>query len=128
MRMKCGMSPQKGMGLKVFEGGSIQKGHGLGGIAKGLFRIAIPLAKKLITKKTMKNLGKHALKHGLAFATKEFHEKAKQAKITPQTSNKRTTHQQGNARRKKSKKVKGKRSQTMKQITKQSLDIFDKNM
>ena len=128
MRTKCGMSSQKGMGLRVFEGGSIQKGHGLGGVAKGLFRIAIPLAKKLITKERMKKLGKRVLKHGLTFAAKALEKRAKQAQITPQTSKKRTTHKKRNARRKKSKKVKGKRPQTMKKITKQNMDIFHKNM
>ena len=72
--------PQRGTGMRVFEGASFQKGHGLGSIVKGLFRMAIPLASKIFNKNTLKTIGKHALKRGLDIASSEM-KKAKRPRI-----------------------------------------------
>ena len=39
-------SYQRGMGIPVFRGAAMQRGHGLGSLVKGLFRTATPLLKK----------------------------------------------------------------------------------
>ena len=59
--------PQRGTGMRVFEGASFQKGHGLGSIVKGLFRMAIPLASKVFNKKYLKNNRKTRFKARLRY-------------------------------------------------------------
>ena len=67
---------QVGHGLSVYAGSPMQRGHGLGNVLKGLFRIATPLLKsagKLALKHSkplLKEVGKQALKRGVdAIAT-----------------------------------------------------------
>ena len=69
---------QRGYGMAVFRGESLQRGHGFGGIFKGLFRIALPIIRKIMVKvapvikrtlvsagkKALKSAGKRALKAG----------------------------------------------------------------
>ena len=52
---------QRGYG--IYRGRALQRGHGLGGIFKGLFRMAAPLLKKA-GKKALRTVGKRALKAG----------------------------------------------------------------
>ena len=52
---------QAGHGLPGFQGSRFQRGHGLGSLFKGLFRLATPLLKKGAVE-----LGKTALKTGLS--------------------------------------------------------------
>lgn len=62
---------QIGHGMPVYAGSTMQRGHGIGNILKGLFRVASPLIKsvgKQALKKSvpvLKEVGKHALKRGL---------------------------------------------------------------
>lgn len=62
---------QAGNGMPVFSGTAMQRGHGLGSILKGLFRIATPLLKtagKQVLRKSapiIKEAGKQVLKRGL---------------------------------------------------------------
>lgn len=54
---------QVGHGLPVFSGTSMQRGHGLGNVFRGLARTAIPLMKR-----GMAQIGKKALSTGAAVA------------------------------------------------------------
>ena len=54
---------QVGTGLPVFVGSSIQRGHGVGNILKGLFNAVVPLFSSV-----GKTLGKQALNTGLQIA------------------------------------------------------------
>ena len=70
---------QRGYGMTIFRGESLQRGHGFGGILKGLFRIAVPIIRKSMVKvapvikrslvkagkKALKSAGKRALKAGV---------------------------------------------------------------
>ena len=62
---------QAGHGMPVFSGGSMQRGHGIGSILKGLFRVALPLIARVgrqalkKSKPILKEVGKHALKRGI---------------------------------------------------------------
>ena len=51
---------QRGYGdMRVFRGQALQRGHGIGGLFKGLMRVAMPLMKKGLL-----HVGKRALKAG----------------------------------------------------------------
>ena len=52
---------QRGYG--IYRGRALQRGHGLGGIFKSLFRMATPILKK-VGKKALRTVGKRALKAG----------------------------------------------------------------
>ena len=52
---------QRGYG--IYRGRALQRGHGLGGIFKSLFRMAAPVLKKA-GKKALRTVGKRALKAG----------------------------------------------------------------
>lgn len=70
---------QNGGNIAVFEG-SLQHGHGIGGVIAGLARMAIPLLSK--TAKTtaipmLKKAGKHALSIGVDAASKVLMRKMK---------------------------------------------------
>lgn len=55
---------QKGHGIdSVFEGMQYQRGHGLGSFFKGLFKMLVPVGKKVV-----KSVGKEALKAGAGIA------------------------------------------------------------
>ena len=62
---------QVGNGMPVFVGAAGQRGHGLGNILRGLFRIATPLIKTIgssalkKSKPIMKQVGKWALNEGI---------------------------------------------------------------
>lgn len=66
---------QAGNGMPVFAGTAMQRGHGIGSILKGLFRVATPLIKTVgrqaLRKSApfLKEVGKHALKRGLTEMT-----------------------------------------------------------
>ena len=60
-------SLQRGYGMSVYRGRPIQRGHGLGGLFKGIFRVAVPILRKTVLKagkKALKKMGKRALKAG----------------------------------------------------------------
>jgi len=60
---------QVGNGLPVFVGTSVQRGHGVGNVLRGLVRMTVHLVKKVIkpiAKKGMAKLGKRALSTGAA--------------------------------------------------------------
>ena len=69
---------QIGHGMPVFGGATMQRGHGVGNILRGLLKVALPLVKtvgKSVLKKSapiMKEVGKRALKRGLDVATAEM--------------------------------------------------------
>ena len=69
---------QVGGGMTVFSGAPIQRGHGLGNVLKGLFRVAMPLlknvGKQVLRRSTpfLKKVGKQALKRGLHAAASEM--------------------------------------------------------
>ena len=53
--------------MSVYRGRAIQRGHGLGGLFKGIFRVAVPILRKTVLKagkKALKKMGKRALKAG----------------------------------------------------------------
>ena len=54
---------QMGSGLPAFAGTKMQRGHGLGGILRGLVKVAMP-----VLKQGAKKLGQSALKTGLHVA------------------------------------------------------------
>ena len=54
---------QMGRGLPAFAGTKVQRGHGLGGILRGLVKVAMP-----VLKQGAKKLGKSALKTGIDVA------------------------------------------------------------
>ena len=62
---------QTGQGMAVYSGASMQRGHGIGNILRGLFRIATPLIKTAgkeafrQSKPILKKIGKQVLKRGL---------------------------------------------------------------
>ena len=41
---------QRGYGMAVFRGESLQRGHGFGGILKGLLKLALPIIRKSMVK------------------------------------------------------------------------------
>ena len=58
---------RRGYGMAIYRGRALQRGHGLGGLFKGLFRIAAPIIKRTLVpigKRTLKAVGKKALKAG----------------------------------------------------------------
>lgn len=58
---------QTGRGLPHFSSAlAFQRGNGLGGVLGRLFRSIIPIFKKQIVRKTLKRIGKVALKSGLS--------------------------------------------------------------
>ena len=69
---------QIGHGMPVFAGATMQRGHGMGNILRGLLRVAMPLIKsvgKSALKKSapvIKEVGKRALKRGLDVTTTEL--------------------------------------------------------
>lgn len=54
---------QRGGGLPVFAGASVQRGHGLGNVIRGLFNSVVPIFKTV-----GKTVGKQALQTGLQIA------------------------------------------------------------
>jgi len=54
-----------GGGLEVYRGSRYQRGAGIGGVLKGLFKLGLPLFKKAVS-----SLGKHALSTGLEMGGK----------------------------------------------------------
>ena len=62
---------QAGNGVSIYSGSTMQRGHGLGSILKGLLRVATPLIKtvgKQALRKSapiLKEVGKHVLNQGL---------------------------------------------------------------
>jgi len=69
---------QIGHGMPVFAGATMQRGHGMGNILRGLLRVAVPLFKsvgKSALKKSapiIREVGKRALKRGLDVAATEM--------------------------------------------------------
>ena len=69
---------QIGHGMPVFAGATMQRGHGMGNILRGLLRVAMPLIKsvgKSALKKSapvIKEVGARALKRGLDMAATEM--------------------------------------------------------
>lgn len=60
------MSNQSGTGLPHFQSTvAFQRGHGLGGVLGRLFRSVIPLLRKPVVGKTLKRIGRAALRTGL---------------------------------------------------------------
>ena len=77
-------SLQRGYGMTGFRGAPLQRGHGIGGLFKGLFRIAVPIIRKSLApiarrglkaaaKSALKSAGKKALKAS-AYALKDVAE------------------------------------------------------
>ena len=67
-------SLQRGYGMAIYRGRALQRGHGLGGLFKGLFRIAAPIIKRTLVpigKRALKAVGKRALEAG-AHAVKDI--------------------------------------------------------
>ena len=56
-------SLQRGYGMAIYRGNALQRGHGLGGLFKGLFRTAAPIIRRT-GKKILKSVGQRALKAG----------------------------------------------------------------
>ena len=53
--------------MAIYRGRALQRGHGLGGLFKGLFRLAAPIIKRSIVpigKRALKAVGKKALRAG----------------------------------------------------------------
>ena len=69
---------QIGHGMPVFAGASMQRGHGVGNILRGLLRVALPLVKsvgKSALKKSIpiiKEVGTRAIKRGVDIAATEM--------------------------------------------------------
>ena len=69
---------QIGHGMPVFTGAAMQRGHGLGNILRGLFKVAVPLIKtigKSALKKSvpiLKEVGKQAVKRSYDAVTEEL--------------------------------------------------------
>lgn len=65
---------QRGYGYGIIHRqGGAQRGHGIGGLFRGLFRIAAPIIKKTILplgKKALKTVGKRVMKAGVRAAKK----------------------------------------------------------
>ena len=60
-------SLQRGYGMSVYRGRGVQRGHGLGGLFKGIFRVAVPIIRRTVLKagkKALKTIGKRTLKAG----------------------------------------------------------------
>lgn len=58
---------QRGYGMSIYRGNALQRGHGLGGLFKGLFKLAAPIIRRTavrVGKKALKTVGKRALKAG----------------------------------------------------------------
>ena len=81
---KAQRSLQRGYGMPHFRGAPLQRGHGIGGLFKGLFRIAVPIIRKSLApiarrglkaaaKSALKAAGKKALKAS-AYALKDVAE------------------------------------------------------
>ena len=127
---------QVGQGVPVFEGATLQRGYGLGGILSGLLRSAVPLIKQGV-----KTLGKHALRTGVNIATdtlagqnfktsakrrlKETGSRMGQQAVRKMTGSGKSGRKQGN------KVIKRKRTSGNRVISRQrkrqrrSVDIFD---
>ena len=61
---------QIGNGIPVYAGGTMQRGHGVGNILRGLFKVAVPLVKSVGKSALrrgvpiLKEVGKKTIKHG----------------------------------------------------------------
>ena len=76
-------TPQYGGRILVYRGASLQRGHGLGGLFKSLFCVAVPVLRRAapIVKCAAVRAGKAASKHAFKvgknalkdFATKKLH-------------------------------------------------------
>lgn len=66
---------QAGSGLPGYAGGSVMYGAGLGGLFRGLFRMAVPLLKKgfSIAKPHLKTAAKHIVSDVVSNALSSFH-------------------------------------------------------
>ena len=128
---------QVGQGVPVFEGATLQRGYGLGGILSGLLRSAVPLIKQGV-----KTLGKHALRTGVNIATdtlagQNFKTSAKRrlketgSRMGQQAVRKMTGSGKRGRKRKGNKAIKRKRTSGNRVISRQrkrqrrSADIFD---
>ena len=73
-------SLQRGYGMSVYRGRPVQQGHGLGGLFKGIFRIAVPIIRRTVLKagkKALKTIGKRALKAGYGAIKDVAHDREK---------------------------------------------------
>ena len=60
-------SLQHGYGMAIYRGNALQRGHGLGGLFKSLFKLAAPIVRRTAVragKKALKTVGRRALKAG----------------------------------------------------------------
>ena len=67
-------TPQYGGSVLVYRGASLQRGHGLGGLFKSLFRVAVPILRRAtpIVKRAAVPAGKSASKHAFKAGKKEL--------------------------------------------------------
>lgn len=115
---------QYGGTMNVFRGRRLQKGHGIGGVLRGLFRSAMPLIKKGV-----KSLGKVALETGVQVANdvmageklkSSLKKRSKQAGRTLINRATNVIGQQGGGRKRKNKQTR-KRKQSKKRLSRKNI-------